>query len=108
MRSTPIVQTIFEGFCLDLKMSNLLKPLQIIFPVGFCSEAVFCKKGVLKYFAKFTGKHLCQSLFFNNVAGLRPVTLLKKRFWHRCFPVYFAKILRTTYIAQLRWLFLPV
>ena len=29
------------------------------------------KKGVLKYFAKFTGKHLCQSFFFNNVAGLR-------------------------------------
>ena len=31
---------------------------------------VFCKKGVLKNFAKFTGKHLCQSLFFNKVAGL--------------------------------------
>ena len=23
---------------------------------------LFCKKGVLKNFAKFTGKHLCQSL----------------------------------------------
>ena len=31
---------------------------------------VFCKKGALKNFAKFTGKHLCQSLFFNKVAGL--------------------------------------
>ena len=30
---------------------------------------VFCKKGVLRNFAKFTGKHLCQSLFFNEVAG---------------------------------------
>ena len=30
---------------------------------------VFCKKGVLRNFAKFTGKHLCQSLFFNKVAG---------------------------------------
>ena len=29
------------------------------------------RKGVLKNFAKFTGKHLCQSLFFNKVAGLR-------------------------------------
>ena len=35
---------------------------------------VFCKKGVLKNFTKFTGKHLCQSLFFNKVAGLRPAT----------------------------------
>ena len=26
-------------------------------------------RGVLRNFAKFTGKHLCQSLFFNKVAG---------------------------------------
>ena len=54
---------------------------------------VFCKNGVLRNFAKFTGKHLYQSLFFNK--GLRPVTLLKKRLWHRYFPVSFAKLLRT-------------
>ena len=35
-------------------------------------QDVFCKKGVLRNFAKFTGKHLCQSLYFNKVAGLRP------------------------------------
>ena len=29
---------------------------------------VFCRKGVLINFAKLTGKHLCQSLFFNRVA----------------------------------------
>ena len=31
---------------------------------------MFNKKGVLIDFAKFTGKHLCQSLFFNKVVGL--------------------------------------
>ena len=41
----------------------------------------FCKKGVLRNFAKFTGKHLCESLF-DKVTGLRPATLLKKRLWH--------------------------
>ena len=46
---------------------------------------VFCKKGALRNFAKFTRKHLCQSLFFNKVAGLRPATLLKKKLRHRCF-----------------------
>ena len=30
-------------------------------------------KGVLINFAKFSGKHLCQSLFLNKVAGLRPM-----------------------------------
>ena len=33
---------------------------------------VFCKKGVLRNFAQFTGKHLCQSLFLSKVGGLRP------------------------------------
>ena len=31
---------------------------------------VFCKKGVLRNFAKFIVKHLCQSLVFNKVIGL--------------------------------------
>ena len=56
---------------------------------------VFCEKVVLRNFTKFTGKHLWQSLFFNKVARLRPVTLLKKRLWHWCFPVNFVKFLRT-------------
>ena len=48
------------------------------------------QKGALRNFTKFTGKHLCQSLF-----GVRPATLLKKRLKHRCFPVNFMKFLRT-------------
>ena len=42
---------------------------------------MFCKKGVLRNFAKFTGKHLCQRLFFNKVAGLahlEPLTNFKQ------------------------------
>ena len=39
---------------------------------------LFCRGNVLRNFAKFTGKHLCQSLFFNKVADLRPATLLKR------------------------------
>ena len=55
------------------------------------------KKGVLRNFAKLIAKHLCQSLFFNKVAGLRPATLLKKTLWQRCFPVNVPKILRATF-----------
>ena len=43
-----------------------------------CRPEVFYKKGVLRNFTKFTGKHLCQSLFFNKVAVLRPAALLKR------------------------------
>ena len=73
-----------------------------------CPEA-FCKKGVLRNFTKFIGKHLCQSLFFNKVADLRPTTLLKKGLWHRYFPVNFAKFLRTLFfIEHLWWLLLCI
>ena len=34
------------------------------------------QKVVLKDVAKFTGKHLYHSFFFNKIAGLRPTTLL--------------------------------
>ena len=53
-------------------------------------EVVY-KKGVLENFTKFTGKHLCQSVFFNKVVCLRPATFFKRKLWHRCFPVNFAK-----------------
>ena len=36
---------------------------------------VFCKKCVLRNFAKFTEKHLCKNLFFNKVAGLSQYTI---------------------------------
>ena len=56
---------------------------------------MFFKIGVLKNFAKFTGKPLCQSLPFNKFAVLRSAILLKKTPWHSCFPVNFEKFLRT-------------
>ena len=43
---------------------------------------------------------MCQSLFFNKVAGLRFAALLRKRFWQRCFPVNFAKFLRKPFLKN--------
>ena len=39
----------------------------------------FIKKGVFKNFAKVKGKHLCQRLLFNKVAGLRPNSYIAKK-----------------------------
>ena len=52
-----------------------------------CSE-VFCSRGVLRNFAKFTA---------NQWTGFYtwPATFLKKRLWQRYFPVNFAKFSRT-------------
>ena len=65
------------------------------------------RKGVLRNSAKFTGKHLCQSLFFDKVVGPRAATLLKKRLWHSCFSVNFAEFLRTPFLTEHLWWLLP-
>ena len=55
---------------------------------------MFFKKGVLKNFAKFTGKHLCQSLFFIKVAGMKPATLFKKETLAQVFSCEFCEIFK--------------
>ena len=67
------------------------------------SWEVFSRKAVLRNFTKFTVKHLCHSLFFNKVAGLRPLTLLKKRLCYRCFPVNFAEFSRILFFIEHLW-----
>ena len=49
-------------------------------------------EGVL--YAKFKGKHLCRSLFFNKATGLQPATSLKNRLWHKRFHANYAKFLK--------------
>ena len=72
------------------------------------------EKGVLENFAKFTGKHLYQSLFLNEVAGLVLANLLKKRLlglrfylkhklMHRLSPVNFAKFSRAPFSTEHIW-----
>ena len=39
----------------------------------------------------------------NKVTDLRLPTLLKKRLWRRCFPVNFAKFLRTSFLTKHLW-----
>ena len=73
--------------------------LNVIFK-KFNSQEVFCKTGVLKNFAKFTGEHLCWGLFFNNATGLSPATLLKRTLRHGCFPANLAEFLRIHFLQN--------
>ena len=63
---------------------------------GSSRPEVVCKKLVLRNLVKLTEKHLCQILFRNKV-------ILRKRLWHRCFPVNFAKFLTTPLIIEHLW-----
>ena len=44
-----------------------------------CGEDVFCKKGVLKDFAKFMEKHLCWCLVLIRLQG----NFIKKQFYQK-------------------------
>ena len=67
-------------------------------PLRSSHRRCFVRKGVLRNLGKFTEKYLCQRLFFNKVAGLKPATLLKNRFWHRCCE--FCEISKNTFFTE--------
>ena len=57
---------------------------------------MFCRKSVLRNFAEFTGKHLCQSLLFNKEETLALV-----------FSCEFCELFKSTFFTEhLRWLLL--
>ena len=58
---------------------------------------VFRKKGILRNFAKFTGKHLCQSLFFNKVAGNQACNIIKKESLVQVFSCEFCGVSKNTF-----------
>ena len=84
-------------FLLKYKFGNnsWWKYIRAVFIKRFRSShlEVFCKKEVLRNFAKFAGKYLCQSLFFNKVAGLRPV---KKETLAQVFSCEFCETSKST------------
>ena len=63
---------------------------------------VFFKKGVFRNFAKFTGKRLCQSLFFNRVADLRPqaCNVIKKETLAQVFSCEFCGNSNNTFFTE--------
>ena len=61
---------------------------------------VFYKKGVLRNFAKFTGKHLCQSLCFNRPQACN---FIKKETLAEVFSCEFCEISKKTFFTEHLW-----
>ena len=57
------------------------------------------KKGVHRNFAKFTGKHLCQSLLFNKVAG-GSCNFIKKETLTQVFSCEFCENSKNTFFTE--------
>ena len=62
-----ILAVCMPSFLFDSVYLNTKKNIEIF--VRSSRPEVFYKKGVLRNFAKFIGKHVCQSLFSNKVVG---------------------------------------
>ena len=60
---------------------------------------MFCKKGVLKNVAKFTGRHLYQRLFFNKGTGLA-CNFIKKEYLAQVFYCEFHEISKNTFFYR--------
>ena len=71
------------------------------------ADAIVQRCSVKKLFLKLSQNSQENTCARLQAWGLRTATLLKKRLLHRCFPVNFAKFLRTTFpTVHLRWLLL--
>ena len=60
------------------------------------------KKGVLRNFTKFTGKHLCQSLFLNKVAS-QACNFIKKETLAQVFFCDFCEISKSNFFTEHLW-----
>ena len=64
---------------------------------------VFCKKGVLKNFTKFTAKHLGQSLFFFYICRPQACNFIKKETLAQVFSWEFCQTFKNTFVIEDLW-----
>ena len=76
----------------------LIKKLQFFQNNRSSHRKYAIKKGLLKYFATFTGKHFCQSLFFDKGKGLRPAN--KTENLVQLFSCEFCEIFRNIFFYR--------
>ena len=60
------------------------------------------KRDVLRNFAEFAGKHLCQSLFLNKVAG-KACNFIKQETLAQVFSYEFCEISKNTFFIEHLW-----
>ena len=103
---------------ISISLYGKILKMRVIIKIWICPTEVkkqaprgVLQKSVLKNITKFTGKHLCWSLFLIKLDAWRPeaCSFTKKRIQSKSFPVYFVFFLWTILLIEhLRWLHLEV
>ena len=76
--------------------------------INIASTSVQQKRSIsLASFLQYPHSRSSRPELFFKKSCLRPATFLEKRLWHRCFPVNFAKFLKTPFFTEhVQWLLL--
>ena len=84
---------------------NTLNNIQFNCKVRSSYQGVFYKKGFLRHFTKFKGKHLCQRLFFNKVFSCeifeRACNFNKKEALTQVLSCEFCEISNNTFLHRI-------
>ena len=79
---------------------NILNKIKLeVILIRSSHQGCSIKKGFIRNFTKFTGKHLCQSLIKTLIKTLNK-NFIQKQTLAQVFPVNFAKFLRTSFLKN--------
>ena len=81
------------------KAAKIFSNAYVCMPLRSSHQRCSVRKSVLRNFAKFTGKHLCQNLFFNKVADLA-CNFIKKENLAQVFSSEFCEISKNTFFTE--------
>ena len=97
-RTRSISRATVDGFFSPQIYVELNLTIMRVIQDGSSRPEVFCKKGVLRNFAKFTEKHLCQGLFLPEACNF-----IKKETRAQTFSCEFWEISENTFFTKHLW-----
>ena len=92
----------FWSICFSLFCSTVGRSCQNLAKTRSSHRTCSLRKSVLRYFAKFTGKHMCQSFYFNKVAD-QACNFIKIQILAQVFSCEFSKISKNTSFTEYVW-----
>ena len=99
----------YNSFVTAKRLDEILKifiPILTEIKLRTYAEAVVQRYSVKKVFLEISQnsqENSCARVSFLIVVGLRAASLLRKRLYHRCFPVNFVKFVRTLFFTEHLW-----
>ena len=105
--SLKLVQYLYQISCHSTDFFALYLLLKILFVYQHSSpEAATQRCSIKKVFLEISQnskENTCAKVSFLIKLQTAPATLLKRRLWHRCFAVNFAKFLRAPFVTEHLW-----